>query len=293
MTHSRSWALLRWELAKIVRRKSSYLGFLLCVLFCVVVMIVFAYSQFRSLREHARGLVDNPLEHVNGFFFATFVLYFGEKALLPLLAIVVPGNQIAGEAKDGTLRVLLTRPPSRPAVFLTKTLVSYLWLLVTVYFLIAFALVAGLLAMGGGDFLVFIWEFRRFGPWFADQGDWLPIFLMTGFGASLGLFMFMAFAMALSTITDSPVVAHLGALGTFFISSIVQRIPEQIVHPRVHELMPTSHISFWHELYWLFSPTPERFNEYRFWSDVTWCASYSVFFVLLGLVIFTVKDIKS
>lgn len=286
-------ALLRWELAKVTRRRSSYLGFALCVAFCAVVMLVFAYSQFRALRETAHGIVDNPLDHVNGFFFATFVLYFGDKALLPLLAIVVPGNQIAGEARDGTLRVLLTRPPSRPMVFLTKMLVSYLWLLATVFFLIAFALVAGLIAIGGGDFLVFVWEFRHFGPWLAEQGDWPWIFLVASVGVSLGLFMLMAFAMALSTLTDSPVVAHLGALGSFFVSSIVQRIPEQIVPPRIRDLMPTSHLSFWHELFWLFSPTPERFNEHRFWSDVTWCAAYSAVFLIAGLVIFTVKDIKS
>jgi ABC-type transport system involved in multi-copper enzyme maturation permease subunit len=285
--------LLRWELAKVTRRKSSYLGFALCVAFCAVVMLVFAYSQFRALRETARGIVDNPLEHVNGFFFATFVLYFGDKALLPLLAIVVPGSQIAGEARDGTLRVLLTRPPSRPMVYLVKLLVSQVWLLATVFFLLAFALVAGLITMGGGDFLVFIWEFRHFGPWLAGQGDWVWIFLVAGVGVSLSLFMFMALAMALSTVTDSPVVAHLGALGSFFVSSIVQRIPEQLVHPRVRDMMPTSHMGFWHELYWLFSPTPERFNEHRFWGDVTWCATCSAVFVVAGLVIFTVKDVKS
>lgn len=289
-----SWlALFRWELAKIVRRRSSYVGLLLCVAFCAVVILVFGYSRFRALKQHAGSLGDNPLQYVNGFFFSTFVLYFGEKALLPLLAVVLPGSQIAGEARDGTLRALLTRPPSRPAVYLVKMLASYLWLLGTIYFLIFFSLVVGLVAMGGGDFLVFIWEFRHLPPWFAEQGEWLPVFLVAGLGVSLGLFMFMAFAMMLSTITDSPVVAHVGSLGLFFVSSVVQRLPPQLVDPRVLELMPSSHVSFWHELYWLFSPTPERFNEYRFWGDVAWCGSYSVVFLVAGLIIFTVKDIKS
>lgn len=289
-----SWiALLRWEMAKIVRRRGSYVGPLLCIAFCAVLLISFGYSNFRALRRFSFGAIEDPMSHVNGYFFATFALYFGNKAILPLLAALVSGGQIAGEAKEGTLRLLLTRPPSRAVVFATKTLVSFLWVLLTVYFLVFFSLAVGLVARGGGDFLVFVWEFRQHGPWLADSGAWLPMFLLTGLGASLGLMVFVALGMALSTITDSPVVAHVGALGTFLISSVVERLPEQVVNPVVQRVLPTTHMSFWHELYWLFHDDPSRFDAHRFWSDIRWCTMYTVVFLAVGLVVFARKDVTS
>lgn len=290
----RTWAaLFRWEIYKVTHRPSSYIGMILCALFCVLIIVVFGYSQFRALKHATANLTDNPLAHVNGYFFATFVLYFGFKSLLPLLAGVIPGAQIAGEAKDGTLRAMLSRPPSRVAVYFTKLAVSYLWLVATVFALLAMSLVIGLIALGGGDFLVFVWEFRHHGAWFAKEGDTLWIFLVTGLGASVGLFMIVAFSLSLSALTDNPVAAYVGALGGYFISSVVQRLPEQIVHPFIRELMPTSHTEFWHELYWLFSDHPWRFSSYRFFSDLKWCAAYSAIFLAIGLIAFLSKDIKS
>jgi len=290
----RTWIRsFRWEMYKITHRLSSYVGLALCAAFCALIMVVFAYSQFRALKHSAQNLVADPMTFVNGYFFSTFVLYFGFKTLLPLLAGVIPGAQLAGEAKDGTLRAILCRPPSRFAVFFTKLAAAYLWLVATVFALIALSLMIGLIALGTGDFLVFVWEFRHYGPWFASEGDWIWIFIVTGLGASVGLFMIVAFSLALSACTDNPVVAYVGALGLYFVSSVVQRLPEQIVDPLIRRLMPTSHTEFWHELYWLFSPTPGRFNEYRFWSDLKWCGMYSVFCIAIGLVVFLSRDIKT
>ncbi|MEM9490417.1 MAG: ABC transporter permease subunit [Myxococcota bacterium] len=288
------WTLFRWEFYKVARRPSSYVGFALGVIFCVLVMIALAMSPMRALQHHAVGLVEDPRSYVNGYFYSLFVLFFAYKSLLPLLAGIIPGAQIAGEAKDGTLRLLLTRPPSRTAIFFTKLLVSYLWVLLTIYFLIFFALVLGWLLIGGGEFLVFVWAFRQQGPWLAPDWAWLPMFLLTGFGASLGLLIVVAFSLSLSALTDNPVVAYVGALGGFFISSIIQRLPEQILHPMLQRIMPTTHIEFWHELYWVFHPETEaHFNTYRFVSDLKWCGMYTVAFLLVGLIAFLRKDIKS
>jgi hypothetical protein len=41
--------------------------------------------------------------------------------LLPIFAAMTAGAQIAGEARAGTLRMMLTRPRSRVSVFLSKS----------------------------------------------------------------------------------------------------------------------------------------------------------------------------
>lgn len=285
--------LFRWELYKVWRRPGSYVGFLLCVVFCVLVLVVFGLSKNMPMERTAARLGPNPQALINGYFFVTFIIYFGHKALLPLLAGIIPGAQIAGEAKDGTLRALLTRPPSRLALFFAKLVVSYVWLLAMVYFLMLVALVLGLVFMGGGDFLVFVWEFRHYGPWFADASDWPLMFLCIGFGASVPLFMIVAFSLSLSALTNNPVVAYVGAIGGYFISSIVQRLPEQLLHPAVRKVLPTSHTSSWHELYWLFYDNTDRMDVGRIISDLKWCGMYTALFLTIGLIAFLRKDIKS
>ncbi|HUH04585.1 MAG TPA: ABC transporter permease subunit [Kofleriaceae bacterium] len=284
--------VLRWELFKLLRRRASYVGFGLCVLFCAVVMLGFAYSQWRGLRANA-GFLADPSRFVNGYFYANFCLEIASFSLLPLFAAVIPGSQLAGEARDGTLRALLVRPPSRPAVFAAKAIASYAWIQLMVLFLLGFALVLGLIALGGGDLMIYVWEYRRQGPWFADSDDRIWIFLTTAAACGASLFMVCAFALMLSSFTDNPVVAHVGTLGAFFISSVVQRLPERVMEPEFKAMMPTKHMSFWHELQHLWHPDPTRFDAARMWNDLTWVTSYTALFLLIGLTVFWRRDITA
>jgi ABC-2 type transport system permease protein len=283
--------LLKWELVKIARRRASYVAFVLIAVFCALVMLGFGFSRFRGMQKYAALLNDNPLSYVNGYFYANFCLNIAFFTLLPLFATVVPGSQIAGEASAGTLRLIMTRPPSRPSVFLAKAFVSYVWLQLIILFLIAFSVVFGVIVLRGGDFLVYIWEFRKAGLWVVDSGEVVWIFLGAGFGAGVSLFMISSVALLLSTVTDSPVAAHVGTLGAFFISSIIQRLPDDLMAPGFKAAMPTTHMNFWHEPYRLFHPDPGVFDAARFWSDLAWCGGYSVLFLTIGMVVFSRRDI--
>lgn len=284
--------LLKWELHKIVRRRSSYIGFVLVVLFCVAVMIGFGYSKWKGLRRHSIGFID-PTAYINAKFYANFILNISFFSLLPLFAAVLYGSQLAGEAKDGTLRTLLVRPISRPKLFAVKALVAFTWMQVIVIFMMVFALVFGTVVIGGGELMVFIWEYRKAGPWIASGSDWIWIFGLSALGAGVSLLMVGAFAMMLSAITDNPVVAHVGTLGTFFISTIIQRLPGQMISPEFKKMMPTSHMNFWHELSHLFHPDPNRFDAARFWTDTAWCMGYIALFLGIDLAVFSRKDIHS
>jgi len=147
--------------------------------------------------------------------------------------------------------------------------------------------------LGGGKLMVFIWEFRKAGPWIAGGNDWIWILLVSVLGSGVSLLMVGAFAMMLSAITDNPVVAHVGTLGVFFISSIIQRIPGQMIAPEFKAMMPTKHMNFWHELSHLWHPDPSRFDAARFWADTAWCVGYITLFLAIGLIVFSRKDIRA
>jgi ABC-2 type transport system permease protein len=284
--------LLRWELFKLARRRSSYLGFLFCMLFCIAVLIGFSYSDFRGLRRNAGNLDFDPRVLINGYFYANFVLNIGFFAILPLFAATLAGSQLAGEARDGTLRGLLIRPPSRTKVYGAKVLVTYLWLQLLTLFLVAFAVALGVAVLGGGDFLIYIWEFRKAGPWVLVDTDWIWVLLLAAAGAAAALFVIASLALMLSAMTDQPVVAHVGTLGVFFISSVIQRLPEELISQEFRDLLPTTHMNFWHELYRLSHPFG-GFDAERFWTQLAWCAGYGGVFLTIGLVVFRRKDITS
>ena len=282
---------LRWELYKLARQRASYLGFVLSLVFTVVMLIGFGLSEFKSLRN--MRLPFDPLALINGPFFAHFTLNIGFFAVLPLLAATLLGSQLAGEAKDGSLRALLLRPPSRTTVYVAKIIATWVWLQLNVFFLVGLALLVGTIAFGGGDLLVFVWEFRKAGPWVVESPDWLVTTLVVSLGAGASLFVICALALFLTTLTDSPVVAHVGTLGAFFISSVIQRLPDQIISEDVRDALPTKNMNFWHELYRFWHPSDAAFDAARFWDDVAWCGGFIVLFLGAGLWWLRRKDITA
>jgi ABC-2 type transport system permease protein len=283
--------LLRWELYKLYRRPASYLGFVLCLGFCVVVLFGFGWAAIRH-----RGVMGLTIEHghyINGPFYANFVLNIGFFAVLPLLAATLAGGQLAGEAQAGTLRALLVRPPSRRALYLAKAAATLVWMQLLIIFLIVLALMIGRVAYGGGGMLVYLWEFKQQGYWMVRPAAWPGMIALAGLGVGASLALVASVALFLSALTDNPVVAHVGALGAFFISSVLQRLPDQLIGDGFKDLLPTSHMSFWHEVYRWYHPGGSTVDHARLWSDVTWCGGLTAVFFFAGLAVFVRKDITS
>lgn len=283
--------LVKWELYKLSRQRASYIGFLLCLAFVIIMLVGFGLSDFRQLKQSARGVDLSRM--INAPFFANFTMEIGFFAVMPLLAATLAGSQLAGEAKDGTLRALLVRPPSRVAVFLSKTCATWIWLQALMFFLVGLALLCGLVAFGRGNLTVFVWEFRKQGVWIVEDPEWWKVLLLGSVASTLSLFVVAALAMFLSAITDTPVVAHVGTLGAFFISSILQRLPEQLVGDELRQMLPTSHMNFWHEIYKIWDPVPDSFDHHRFSVDLGWCVAYVVVFLGAGMWWFRRKDVTS
>lgn len=283
--------LVRWELFKLYRRPSSYLGFVLCLLFCAATLIGFGWAQYRG--KQIQGLKLDPSDYLNGPFYANFVLNIAFFALLPLVVATIAGSQLAGEAKDGTLRALLVRPPSRVALYLAKTAASLLWIELVIVFLIALALLIGHVAYGGGDLLIYIWEYKSKGFWRVDAADWPVVFVLAALGAGMSLALVAAVALLLSSLTDNPVVAHVGTLGGFFMSTVLQRLPDQLMSPGFKDLLPTTHMNFWHEVYRWADPSGDGVNGSRLLEDLAWCGGLSLACFTAGLWIFVRRDVTS
>lgn len=284
--------LVRWELSKLARRRSSYVGFALVAVFCVAVIVGFYWSQWRGLRAYGAGLGYDPVTMINGPFYANYVLLVGFFAVMPLLTATLAGGQIAGEARDGTLRALLVRPVGRMSLYWAKVVATYLWLQLTVLVMVALGLVIGLAIYGGDKMLVFIWELRSAGVWIIGPADWAWLLPVAALLAGLSLFVVASISIMLSTLTDTPVVAHVGALGVYLISWVLQRLPGDLVPDRLRQLLPTTHMGFWQQIYKATHPVA-HVNRRVFFVDLGWCLGLSLVCLVIGAIVFRRRDITA
>ena len=117
--------------------------------------------------------------------------------------------------------------------------------------------------------------------------------LLASVAVTLALALVASLALCVSAMTDNPVVAHVGTLGGFFISSILQRLPDQILGDDFKQLLPTTHMNFWHEVFRWFRPGDSRVDYHRLARDAGWSLGLTALFLVVGLIVFRRRDLTS
>lgn len=280
--------LVRWELFKLARRPASYIGMALCLVFAAFLLGGYLKNDFRALRKFG-GLL-NPRAFVTAASFASFALNIGYFALLPMIAATIGTGQFAGEAKDGTLRAWMMRPISRANIATSKLIATFIWVFLTTLFLVALAYLIGLVALGGGDMVVFVWQFRQEGVWFIPGPDWVYCLLACVAVSTLSMMVLVSFSLFLSALIDNPAVALAAALGVFFMSSVIQQMPTELIGEGIRQWLPTTHMNLWHEMYRVFRPTGGA-DMQRIWVDIAWCGGYIALFTGGMYAVFARRDV--
>ena len=104
---------IKVELMKLWCRRGVHIGFL--GILALFVLMAIGYLNFKSKRLD--GVVDHAgpelVQIASGLSFAVTTTIMGMQFLVPLFVGLIAGTQIAGEAKEGTLRAVLTKVPYR------------------------------------------------------------------------------------------------------------------------------------------------------------------------------------
>ncbi|MGT2427179.1 ABC transporter permease [Amnibacterium kyonggiense] len=165
----------------------------------------------------ARGTDLTALAQQSGATFAAFVLVLTGGFLATLVAALLFGDLIAGEASRSTLKYLLTVPVPRVRLLGVKVRVAASLLLVGLVALTAVSLLVGLLSYGAGGLQV------PGGPRLGFGDSALRLAAATGTAAA-GLLWAAALGTLLTVVSDSP----LAAAGGVVLGSILSRILDQI-----------------------------------------------------------------
>jgi ABC-2 type transport system permease protein len=190
----------RWEVAKLLAQKRTYLGLGSAMAVPIIFVVVLVLQT--------GGPNDVPLGRYirdTGLAVPFVVLFFMSIWGLPLITALVAGDIVASESHNGTLKTILTRSRERGEVFAGKVLASISYTIVIVFAMGLVGLVAGSIAWG-------------FHPLTSLSGTKVPVGHSVGLLAgslaiyALPLIGVAAFGLLLSTVTRNSAAAVTGTL---------------------------------------------------------------------------------
>jgi ABC-2 type transport system permease protein len=190
----------RWELAKLLAQKRTYLGLGAAVVVPIIFVVV--------LLLQSGGPNDVPLGRYirdTGLAVPFVVLFFMSIWGLPLITALVAGDIVASESHNGTLKTILTRSRERGEIFAGKTLATATYTLTLVFAMGLVGLVAGSIAWG-------FHPLTSLSGTEVSAGHGLVLLLATLAIYTLPLAGIAAFAVLLSTATRNSAAAVVGAL---------------------------------------------------------------------------------
>jgi ABC-2 type transport system permease protein len=192
--------IYKWEIAKLLAQKRTYLGLGTAMIVPVIFVVV--------LQIQSGGPNDVPLGRYirdSGIVTPLVVLLFMSIWGFPLITALVAGDIVASETHSGTLKTILTRSRERGQIFAGKTLAAFTYTLAIVVAMGVIGVAAGSIAWG-------------FHPFTSLSGT--PVSAGRGLGlmfASLGVYALplagiAAFGLLLSTVTRNSAASVVGTL---------------------------------------------------------------------------------
>jgi ABC-2 type transport system permease protein len=190
----------KWELAKLLAQKRTYLGLGTAMVVPVIFVVV--------LQIQSGGPNDVPLGRYirdSGIVTPLVVLLFMSIWGFPLITALVAGDIVASESQNGTMKTILTRSRERGQVFAGKAFAAFTYTVAVVLAMGIVGVVAGSIAWG-------FHPFTSLSGTHVSAGRGLGLLF-----ASLALYVLplaaiAAFGLLLSTVTRNSAASVVGTL---------------------------------------------------------------------------------
>jgi len=205
------------ELRKMLRRPRTWVVIALLDALPTLVAVLLALTDLAPRPGTGPAFLSAVLS--NGVLFPAAALAIVLPLFLPVSVAIVAGDSVAGEAQAGTLRYLVARPAGRTRLLVAKlvTVLVFVTLAVVVVTVTAYFVGTALFGTGslGAGSVVSV-SGAALSP---EQAVWRTLLAMAYVAFSmLGV---AAVALFLSTVTDSPLAAAMGALAVLVASSLL------------------------------------------------------------------------
>lgn len=266
------------ELAKLVRRPRTWVTIALLNALPTLVAVLVAVTDLAP--EPGEGPAFLSAVLTDGTLFPLAALAIVLPLFMPVAVALFAGEAVAGEAQAGTLRYLLVRPVGRTRLLLAKLVGVLAFVLLAVVVVAAVAYVVGVLLLGDGtgDTVTGISGSTL------TTAELVQRTALSVLYVALSMLGVAALALLLSTVSDSPLAAAMGALAFLIASTLLLTLDAAEF---MHDYLPTR--------YWL--AFVDLFREPILWRDllrgVALQGVYVAVFLGAAWANFTTKDVTS
>jgi ABC-2 type transport system permease protein len=271
--------VIRVELVKMLRRPRTWVTIVMLNLLPTLVAVLLAVTDVGPQPGEGPAFLSAVL--TDGTLFPLAALAIVLPLFMPVAVAVVAGDAVAGEAQAGTLRYVLTRPVGRTRLLVAKLVSVLAFVLLAVVVVAAVGYVVGRLLLGGGDAAALVTGVSGTS---LTSAQIIERTLMSVVYVSLSMLGVAAMALLLSTFTDSPLGAALGALAFLIASTLLLTLDAASA---LQPYLPTR--------YWL--SFVDLFRDPILWRDlvrgVLLQGVYVAVFLGAAWANFTTKDITS
>ena len=216
---------LRGELRKLFARRRTYLGYIVFIVFEILILTLWVKVGRDKVAELAeRNLI--PVEQLYSSLTSTYWIMGGSMFLLgSIYFALIGGDIVAKESEDGNLRMVLSRPVSRLRVLLLRYFAVIIYTVTFVIFVGITGYGMSVLALGAEGGL-FVWNPDLY--ILSVYPEWGEAFTRLFVGACfMGVSMCVVSSLAFffSCFKMKPAAATIMALSVFFIDFVLQNMP--------------------------------------------------------------------
>jgi ABC-2 type transport system permease protein len=212
--------LLRSELRLVLRRPRTLIALGLLVLVPVIAGVGIAVAASGDLQGPANADGPGALAAIladNGLVLPIFVLFMSLQMLLPMVGAMWAADAVAGEASTGALRNLLVAPVGRARLLAVKAFGVATATLLGVALMTLSGVLSGLLLLGGDGMLTISGNTL-------DLWPALGRILLAALLVTVQVLAVAAVALAISTVTEHPLVVMAVALGGIIVFGVLTTI---------------------------------------------------------------------
>ncbi len=275
---------LKFELIKMFARKRSYIGYVVFLVFQVGILAMLRLPQAQEAMAWVLTRNGFPVEpFYGGLTLGVVIIMFTFAMLAALYLALVGGDIVAKEVEDGTMRLILARPISRTRLILVKWAACSIYTATLMLFLAATAL-ATATAYSGGLGQLFVYAPFNYVFGIFDTGDGLVRLVVAVAMLTATTQTVSNLALMFSCMPVKPAAATVLALSVLYIDQALQSIP---YFESYREQFISNHLICWIRVF--NDPLP----VWDLLASLAFLGGLNVSFVVIGVLVFSVRDLKS
>jgi ABC-2 type transport system permease protein len=292
------WQLLQIELFKIFRKPRTYISFGAIAAMVIIVQIALKFdgqSYIEFILGSLKETLDIPYATILNGYFVCFIILNLLLIHIPLLIALVAGDEVAGEANMGTLRLLVSKPVSRTELMLAKFSATVIYTALLLAWMAFLSLALSIVLFGTNDLIVA----RSNALEIISRNDVMWRYLAAFAYATVALTTVAALAFLLSVFAENSIGPIVSTISIVIVFTILSEMQIPMYDRTVKPWLFTSHMLGWKGFFYLKTDTdgvsiPGTIENLRaVLKSMGILLGYIVLFAGSAIIVFKKKDILS